>query len=247
MRIATWNVNRPKPNGWKIPPAQRERMAGVHADVWVLTETHLAHSPTDEHLNREFSPEHPARRPAHERWTAIWSRWPLTLVTDPAAHERGTVAATVTTPDGPVLVYGTVIAWSHEPFDDGRPAPGWDVHRAEIERQGKEWVALRAAHPRSPFVLAGDFNQSRDGSRWYGSQDVRGRLGAALAAADLTCVTDEDVVSTGKLKIKHLVDHICVSPDLVRGALLSCRENVDETTGHKLSDHPIVIVDLPTA
>ena len=38
--IATWNVERPKPTGWKIPPAQVRRMAAVDADVWVLTETH---------------------------------------------------------------------------------------------------------------------------------------------------------------------------------------------------------------
>ena len=29
VRIATWNVERPKPKGWKVPPAQRRRMADV--------------------------------------------------------------------------------------------------------------------------------------------------------------------------------------------------------------------------
>lgn len=245
MRIATWNVDRPKPTGWKVPPAQLRRMAEVDADVWVLTETHLDHRPSDEHVHAVFSPEHLERRPAHERWTAIWSRWPITPVVEPAAHRRGTVAALVATPAGPMLVYGTVIAWANEKmFDDGRPAPMWDVHRAEIERQGAEWAQLRSANPRLPFVVAGDFNQSRDGSRWYGTKDTRARLGTALGGAGLSCVTDEDVVLTGKLKTHHLVDHVCVSTELAKGAAVSCWENID-ANDQRLSDHPVVVVNLP--
>ena len=137
IRIATWNVERPKPTGWKVPPAQRRRMAEVDADVWVLTETILGHAPSADHRHAVFSPPHPERRPAHERWTAIWSRWPLREISCPPSHRRGTVAAMVEHPSGPILVYGTVIAWANEPFyDDGSPARMWQVHLAEITRQG---------------------------------------------------------------------------------------------------------------
>jgi len=66
MRIATWNVERPKPRGWKIAPAQLRRMAEVDADVWVLTETHVDHQPSREHAHAAFSPPHLLRRPAQE-------------------------------------------------------------------------------------------------------------------------------------------------------------------------------------
>ncbi|MFM7685722.1 MAG: hypothetical protein ACKPDI_07345, partial [Actinomycetota bacterium] len=59
-----------------------------------------------------FSPPHPDRRPnPDERWTAIWSRWPITPLDDPAPHRRGSVAGMVTTPMGSLIVYGTVIAY----------------------------------------------------------------------------------------------------------------------------------------
>jgi hypothetical protein len=49
MRVATWNVERVNPKGWKIAPAQRQRMAEVEADIWILTETHVDHGPGDEY------------------------------------------------------------------------------------------------------------------------------------------------------------------------------------------------------
>lgn len=79
-------------------------MAEVDADVWVLTETHVDHAPTDVHTSVACSLPHPERRPAHEQWAAIWSRWPLAPITDPPPHRRGTVAAVVQAPAGPVLV-----------------------------------------------------------------------------------------------------------------------------------------------
>lgn len=85
--IATWNVERPKPNGWKIPPAQGERMAEVKADIWVLTETHRTHAPSDEHTHSVCSPSDD-RLEDHECSAAIWSRWPIAPITDPAPHKR---------------------------------------------------------------------------------------------------------------------------------------------------------------
>jgi endonuclease/exonuclease/phosphatase family metal-dependent hydrolase len=244
VRVATWNVERPRPRGWKVPPAQLRRMAEVDADIWVLTETHVAHQPSPAHRFRLFSPPHPERRPCHERWTAIWSRWPLVAVTDPAPHPRGTVAALAETPNGLLAVYGTVIAWADErAHDDGRPARKWEVHLVEIERQGAEWRRLRAAHPGVPLLVAGDFNQDRDGSRWYGTREVRARLTTALAGAGLECVTAIDAVQGGLLREHHLIDHICATPDLAASARIRCWEPVDGD-GQRLSDHPVVAVDL---
>jgi endonuclease/exonuclease/phosphatase family metal-dependent hydrolase len=219
-------------------------MADVNADVWVLTETHVDHRPSPAHRHGVFSPPHPERRPDHERWTAIWSRWPLTPLNDPPPHRRGTVAAMVRAPSGPLIVYGTVIAWANEPHhDDGRPARMWEVHLAEIERQGREWAQLRAEHPGVPLVVAGDFNQDRDGSNWYGTVATRARLGEALAGAGLVCTTRIDAVACGLLERNHLIDHICLPPELDAAAEVRCWEPVDGD--QRLSDHPVVAVDLP--
>ncbi len=242
--VATWNVERPKPRGWKIPPAQRERMAEVDADVWVLTETHRSHAPSDEHIHSIYSPADLGRLKEHECSAAIWSRWPIEPITDPEPHKRGTVAGSVDTPLGPVVVYATIIPWANDPkFEDGSPAKMWQAHRAGIERQGGEWKRLRELHPGVPLVVAGDFNQDRDGSGWYGTKDARAELGAALAATDLTCLTEADAVAIGQLKSDHLIDHICATSDLVSQGGMRCWEKVDQQ-GRRLSDHPTVAITL---
>jgi endonuclease/exonuclease/phosphatase family metal-dependent hydrolase len=244
VRLATWNVERPKPSGWKVPPAQRRRMGEVAADVWVLTETHLGHQPSAAHRHAVFSPPDRERLADHERWTAIWSRWPLQELHDPPGHRRGSVAAVVHAPVGPILVYGTVIAYANEPhFDDGAKAGMWQVHRAEIGRQGAEWKQLRADHPGLPMVVAGDFNQDRDGSGYYGTRAGRDRLGAALIAADLECVTTADAEREGLVEAGHLIDHICLTPDLVPSVKVFCWDRFDQW-GQRLSDHPTVAVDF---
>jgi endonuclease/exonuclease/phosphatase family metal-dependent hydrolase len=216
-------------------------MESVDAEVWVLTEAHLDRSPGAGY-EAVFSPEHTQRRPGRERWTAVWSRYPIVETPEVPGNRRGTVAAVVDAPPGPILVYGTVIAWANEKhFDDGRPARMWEVHRAEIERQAHEWSALRSAYPRVPLIVAGDFNQSRDGSRWYGEQRSRNALTEHLSSVRLRCVTEEDFAASGRLT-GHLVDHICVSDDVKVGKV-EVWDRCDDA-GQRLSDHPTVAVDL---
>jgi endonuclease/exonuclease/phosphatase family metal-dependent hydrolase len=158
------------------------------------------------------------------------------------------VATVVSSPEGDLIVYGTVIAWANEPFcDDGDPARMWQVHAAEIDRQGAEWARLRAQHPELPLVVAGDFNQNRDGARWYGTHAVRDSMTRQLRSAGLRCLTDVDVVAAGMLGSHHLVDHICVSPDLDLVGDLQCWEPREASTSVRLSDHPTVLVTLRKA
>lgn len=243
MRLATWNVERVKPKGWKIAPAQRQRMREVDADIWVLTETHVDHAPSEAHTG-VFSPPFPERRPPGERWAAIWSRFPIRPIDDPAPHPRGTVAARIETPFGALLVYACVIPWANErTLQDGRRARPWEAHFETIGRIDRELERLRGAHPPVPFALAGDFNQDRDGSGWYGTDEVRERLTALLARHDLTCRTSADMVASGQLAATHLVDHICVSRALATDFRVLCWEKTTPDGLH-LSDHPTVALDL---
>lgn len=137
-----------------------------------------------------------------------------------------------------------MIAWAHEKGDDGTAAM-WQVHYDEIERQGREWLELGEEFGDTPLIVAGDFNQDRDGSGRYGTRRGRDLLKDALDRAELVCLSDEDVVASGKLADSHLVDHIAASRGWASQVswVLSCREKTDPD-GVRLSDHPTVVADL---
>lgn len=217
-------------------------MAEVAADIWVLTETHVDHRPGVD-LHGVHSPAFRERRPYEERWVGIWSRWPIAALPYPAPHRRGTLAARVKTPYGPMIVYGTVIPYANEPqLDDGTPARKWEAHVAAIERQGDEWRRLRNDHPGVPLIVAGDFNQSRDGSGYYSSRQGEELLSSWLPDADLRCLTEVDVDAAGLLPGRHLVDHICASSEVAQVGKMHCWPAHDGSV--RLSDHPTVAVDL---
>lgn len=154
------------------------------------------------------------------------------------------MAGLADTPLGPVVLYATIIPWANDPkFDDGPPPRcGKRTERASPGK-GAEWQRLRERHPGVPLVVAGDFNQNRDGARWCGTKEVRAQLGAALIAADLTCLTEADAVTVGQLESDHLIDHICATSALAPQAGMRCWEKIDQE-GRRLSDHPAVAVTL---
>ena len=135
-----------------------------------------------------------------------------------------------------------VIPWAYERSDDaGRPARMWEVHLAAIARQSDDWAVLRERYPDTPLIVAGDFNQHRDGSGRYGTTQTREALTRALDRSGLHCCTSADVIAAGWLKSSHLVDHICVSAHLVGRTNVRCWENVDDG-GRWLSAHPLVAI-----
>ena len=104
-----------------------------------------------------------------------------------------------------------------------------------------EWVELAA---NGPLIVAGDFNQHRDGSGWYGTSEGRALLTSALDGAGLRCLTEDDIVATGRLTSNHLVDHICATADLAdRSGRVECWEPTNED-GVRMSDHPGVAIRL---
>lgn len=245
IRVATWNLERRSVRAWSKVPGQQRRMNVVNADIWVLTETFTNRTPGED-FTGAFSPPHPDRRPdPQERWTPIWSRFPITVLDDPAPHRRGTVAALVETPVGPLIVYGCVIAYGHEPrHDDGRSARAWEVHAVEVERQRADWLRLRELHPDVSLVVAGDFNQGRSGRRWsYGTNAARQAVTDGLTAAGLSCWTEVDLVESGAISEPSHVEHICASTDLHQIGAIRAWDRIDET-GTALSDHPTIAVDL---
>lgn len=242
MRIATWNLERPSLRSWKRLPRQRERIDALTADVWILTETRASIAPGDDWYGLHAPPMPRRTTDEDERYVSLWSRWPVES-TSVEPHPRGSVAGLVHAPSGPLLVYGTVLAWANDKGEQGKHRL-WQLHAEEIHRQGAEWKQLRDEHPGVPLVVAGDFNQDRDGSGWYGTHRVRGLLTEALASAGLVVVTDADVVQDG-LYDHNLVDHVAVSTELLVAQTTKMTVlHRDHDDGTYLSDHPTVVVDF---
>ena len=236
LRIATWNLERPSLKSWRKLPAQLEQIAKVDADVWVLTESRAGLPLVGSHPYVVHAPPHPRRPDTDERWVSIWSRYPLGDA-GIAASPRGTVAAVVQSPLGPIAVYGTVVPWSHEPSPDG-VVRAWTVHEDELERQAAEWG--RVARRFDAVCVAGDFNQAwqRGG---YGSARLRSMHQDAARSAGMRCLTGE-IVEDGM----PVIDHVLVSDPWgstvgARMALSWPRRNTDNV---RMSDHSGVAIDL---
>jgi endonuclease/exonuclease/phosphatase family protein len=239
LRVATWNVERLSAASWKRRPLIESVMHAIDADCWVLTESSADVSL--EGYAAIHSGAHVSRRPARERWVSILSRWPVTDVS--TASTPWSVTALVEWPSHPVALHGVVLPYAHEPRDDLSRGPLWEEFHRELVVQRDIWARLVTTHDR--FVVAGDLNQSLDGSRWYGSRATRAELLSVLASAGLKVATSDDVVGGGHLASNHLVDHICLSEGLDRIGHIRCWEPVVD--GVRLSDHPGVAVTIQAA
>jgi hypothetical protein len=239
LAVATWNVERVSMCSWKRFPAIQAAISAVDADIWVLTETRMGLCPAEGYHALHTPGRDHRYEGADERMASIWSRWPITPTGIPP-RARGFVSGLVDAPFGQLAVVGSVIPYASDRGPDG-VSKNWVEHRLEIDWLAEELPQLARM---APVVMAGDLNQDRDGSGFYGTRTVRAALTDALDGADMVCLTEEDVVAAGKLQYQHLIDHVCVSTTLVeRGWTVDCWEPID-ADGVRMSDHPGVVVRL---
>ncbi|MBD2079441.1 endonuclease/exonuclease/phosphatase family protein [Leptolyngbya sp. FACHB-17] len=111
FRIATWNLERPRQNGWIKNQRRLDRIREIDADIWVLTETNAA---IDLKPDYEYVATVPyqGHKPG-ENLTTLWSRWRI-LRCIPTFDPTYAVCAEVESPFGLMLVYGTVITWAND-------------------------------------------------------------------------------------------------------------------------------------
>jgi hypothetical protein len=238
MRVATWNLDRCRPGPSARAARLSELMAGIDADVWVLTETHRGFSPGPGHQLVAHSADAPDRDVSRgECWVAVWSRLPAEPLAVTADRERMTAARV----GGWMAVVGTVLPW----LSDGRPAGlrGEEAFRARLAEQAADWRRLREAHRR--LCVAGDFNQGLlPAGHYYGSSGSREALRAALAAEGLECLTGEaDDPLAGHPGLACL-DHICVAGLRPRGRVRSAAWPAPGELTAGLTDHYGTWVDL---
>jgi hypothetical protein len=253
MRIATWNIERPKAQELEKLDAIHERMRLIDADIWILTETNACVSPGPDYQCLQSTPiDGPERYSPGENRTTIWSRFPIrrSLKT----HDPETaVCAEVEHAGALVLIYGTIIPYHdagtrYEYRFEGATVIGkkaWQLHYKSIEHHAEDWQQLREKFPTHSVCVAGDLNQNRDGRRWYGTKEGRKQLGKALADANLTCRTEGEIKPINGGILDPTVDHICVDLDFATRAAAAVGWQPGKTPrGRRLSDHTGVYVDL---
>jgi hypothetical protein len=164
-------------------------------------------------------------------------------------EEETPVCAQIETPEGNLIVYGTIIPYHGYKGPTGESRK-WVEHEKSIVEYGNDWKAIQDKYAGIPFIVAGDFNQTRDGSGVYCSPNGIKLLNEQLDRNKLTCITDEDFGMHNKFmpdpkkdgRYRHNVDHICVSR--LRFAVEHVGVWDHFTEVNYLSDHSGVFAEL---
>jgi hypothetical protein len=247
LRIATWNLQRPRRGSYKRMPGIRSRIADVDAAIWILTETNdRAVDLGLSHPHRVSSEPIAGLHGPGERWTTIWSKYPVEQVETYDA--KVTACASVATPAGSILIYGTVLPWHAAKGPDGVTKSWAEFHRV-LPLQSLDWVRLKKRFLSAPLCVAGDLNQSLDGRRWngrqyYGSHATRAALRTAIHGAGLSAVTAHDLVEAGQLTNRSTIDHICLDSSIAAPPAQVGAWEAVASDGTALSDHNGVWADL---
>lgn len=213
LRIATWNVERPK----RLEGTRRDRLLTaiqiVQADIWILTETHTSISPDSGFTSISTQTADRAHE-LGEIWVTIWSRFPMESAAPTSAPYRA-IAVRIMPPDARALiVYGIVLPWLGSSWQ-GIPAVGGAAFSAALSAQCADWLSLQRENSDCDFILAGDFNQDLSTAHYYGSKQNRVALQSVIATAKLQCLTAASLDPVPKHAPSHAsINHICVSTGL---------------------------------
>ena len=241
MRIATWNLERPRPRGVAKNSAIRAQIDRIDADLWVLTETSQAVTPPG--YSVASSPPVPDYHGPGENYTTVLSRWPIKQRL-PTWQPALSVCVEVVSPFGSCLVYGTIITYANYRGPEGR-SKRWEEHRKAIAAHREDWRRLRAAFPTHAIVVAGDFNQSRDGSGWYEDATSVEALTETLDHCELACVTQQNFREVYGLD-RATIDHICLGGPFRHKPLQGDAWSGTTIDMLRMSDHNGVVVRVAT-
>jgi hypothetical protein len=240
LRIATWNLERPKLNGHDKNSLRLKKIREISADLWVLTETSSAIS-LDGYSSLASESES-GYHSAGENFVTIWTRWPIRRKI-PTFDPSFTVCAEIDSPSGPIIVFGTIITYANDGGPNGK-ARRWEEHRKSINSHAADWYRLQKEFPDHLFCIAGDFNQSRDGSGWYEDAESVKMLSVALDRSSLQCVTEVDMRANGILQSRASIDHICLSKSLATQVVSVGAWEGTTPDGRRMSDHNGIFIDI---
>lgn len=164
----------------------------------------------------------------------------------------------IKTPFGDLIIYGTIIPYhmagvsgNRYEFSGYKP---WELHKEDIIRQSDDWKIIQSKNKNIPFLVIGDFNQTRDDlPKGYGTKSGRELLTKKLKETKMNCLTGIDFsktkqlsIDTKKGKVRRNIDHICVSTnwlDSLKTYRIGAWNNFDKN-GTYMSDHNGVYLEF---
>lgn len=246
IRISTWNLDHAS-NSKRPVDLQIEQILRVKPDILVLTETCQ-----EVDLTKHGFTCFPCLTNNYGKfYSAIHIGPRISLSKKLRTYDETTaVCVQVATPVGEMIVYGTIITY-HGDKGPNNNSPAWAEHYKAIGDHGNDWARLiHDGGGNLPFFVAGDFNQTRDGSsKTYGTKLGRNLLSEELSRNNLTCLTTENF----KLRIdpikglaRNNVDHICMTRNAFQIVNVGAWDHFNDP-GQYLSDHNGVYVELGPA
>ncbi|WP_439625465.1 endonuclease/exonuclease/phosphatase family protein [Gemmata sp.] len=218
LKIATWNFQTDRSLSQGRADAVRGAMAGVDADVWVVTEPLLGFSPgTDFRLVAHSCEADDIRAgtdagwAADRRWVAIWSRVAARKLEVHVEPDRMACARVELPGRRDVVVVGTVLPWPGDPRWPGKAEVGYCE---AVRQQAAEWARLWGTPRSAAFCVAGDFNQSLPATSRFGSSAGEAALRTVLGSLGLACVTGDATDPLPGRAGRPSIDHICLGGGL---------------------------------
>lgn len=245
LRVATWNLDHAS-NSSRPIDCQISQILKFAPDILVLTET-------CEQVDLQqygYQVVYPNTKNMYGKyWSSIWFNHKARLLKEiKTANDEVAVCATFETALGKINVYGTIIAYRDYLVKHG--SKPWEEHYKSIKWHGQDWSEIVDSERDAPFIVAGDFNQTRDGSNRYSSADGIDLLSKELDKSKLICLTEEDFGRSGKLRVdpkkgatRANIDHICISAGFFQDIEIGAWDHFKED-GRYMSDHNAVFIDL---
>lgn len=240
--VAIWNLERSVRKSASVRQGQDALIAGLRADLLLVTEVHRTLS--FDGLTGHFSASaaRSSGYPEVEAAVGIFHRWKAEPVPLPTCEHTNLALCLrfLESPIGPLIVYGSIIPYHR--WDVASGARVWQRHQESAARQASDWAALLATkeHDNYRLIVGGDFNQAMDGVGRYGNRRSREILDEALSDR-LVCVTRDDFSgSVGR----HTVDHLALDERLTHEYSWQAVAWHGRSAKPRLSDHNGVTVTL---
>ncbi|MDB5202897.1 MAG: endonuclease/exonuclease/phosphatase family protein [Ferruginibacter sp.] len=221
MKIATWNIERPSPNGHKSPNIV-EYLQKLNADILVLTETNecIDLGSAYEVFHTEIFPGG-FYKPG-DRQVSIFSKYPIIRQIQTFRADTSLCLA-IDTPYGELVVYGTIIGNLGNRGDQFKL--DLDHQLADFERIGKD------VH----FCIMGDLNISFS-DNFYFTDAGRKMLTHSFGNLGMKLMTEQ---------IAQNIDHVVLTKDFIADKKIkSGFWNNTENKSTRLSDHKGVFVEI---
>ena len=173
LRIATWNLRRPRRSRPRKAAIPQDSPRAIDADICILTETNSIVTPGSKYTSVEsWRIPNPNVHSDGESRTTIWSRYEILRTIETHADDTA-VCVEVRLPAGPMIVYGTVLPYhsagtKYTYASGGMEITGkrnWQWHYESIEGQDRARITPLPCCP--PTFRLGNYRLLMRCGVWY--------------------------------------------------------------------------------